>query len=58
MTGILEKVKQWLGRSGSAAEDESAGGEPVATPPGGDERETSTNAQPAGADGQPWSGND
>jgi hypothetical protein len=40
------------------AEDVAGGETPVATPPGGEERETSTNAQVEGAVGQPWPGSD
>ena len=52
MSGALAKIKSWLGN----VEREREGGEPVATPPGDPDRETSTNAQTQGAVGQPWSG--
>jgi hypothetical protein len=62
MAGVVEKIKQWLGRSEALAEDEAKGGVPVATPGAGrsddPERETSTNAQTAGASDEPWPGND
>lgn len=51
---LLDKVKGWF----RAAERERDGGTAVATPPGGSERETSTNAQVEGAAGEPWPGND
>jgi hypothetical protein len=53
----LQRIKQWLRRETSAAEDVVEGAEPVTTPPDGeDERETSTNAQAEGAAGEPWPG--
>ena len=62
MAGRIEKVKQWFHRSEVIAEEEAEGGLPVATPPEGlsddPERETSTNAQTAGASDEPWPGND
>ena len=59
MTGMLDKLKQWVGRTENTLKEESKGGEPVATPSAGSggERETSTNAQGAGASDEPWSGN-
>jgi hypothetical protein len=61
MPGTIEKIKQWLRRSEVAAAEDAEGGEPVATPPPGlsddRDRETSTNAQTAGASDQPWPGN-
>ena len=50
----MEQIKQWFRRA--------VGGEPVAEPPPGavsdddPDRETSTNAQVAGAVDQPWPG--
>jgi hypothetical protein len=60
MAGIIDTVKGWFSRSGSIVKEEAEGGEPVATPLAGltdDERETSTNAQTAGASDEPWPGN-
>lgn len=54
LIGLLDGIKRLL----SGAESEAEGEEPVATPQGDDERETSTNAQVGGASGQPWPGND
>jgi hypothetical protein len=51
-------VKQWLGRTAHGAEVEAEGGEPVATVSAESDRETSTNAQVAGASDEPWPGND
>ena len=59
----LNRIKQWFSGVAASAEEAMAGREPVATPPRGapsgdetddDQRETSTNAQVAGAEGQPW----
>jgi hypothetical protein len=62
MAGGIEKIKQWFHRSEAILEEEANGELPVATPGGGlsadPERETSTNAQSAGASGEPWPGND
>jgi hypothetical protein len=62
MASALDKIKQWFRREEATVEEEVEGREPVATPPegpGGDpDRETSTNAQTAGASGQPWPGNE
>jgi hypothetical protein len=54
VNGVLDKLKSWF----RTAEREREGETPVATPPGGPERETSTNAQVEGAAGEPWPGND
>jgi hypothetical protein len=56
-------VKQWLGGATHDAELVAEGGEPVATGTGASigeqpERETSTNAQVAGASDEPWPGNE
>ena len=48
---ILDTLKRLFG----SAEDVVEGETPVATPPGGEDRETSTNAQVQGAVGEPWS---
>jgi len=59
MSTTLQRITQWLRRAAGSAEDAVQGATPAATPPpgeGDDERETSTNAQTEGADGQPWSG--
>ena len=63
--GALQKISQWFRQATSSVEDEVEGGTAVATPPPGAEstergdadRETSTNAQVAGAADQPWPGN-
>jgi hypothetical protein len=59
---MIEKMKQWFRRAEVRVEEEAEGGRPVATPPAGRsddrERETSTNAQTAGASDEPWPGND
>jgi hypothetical protein len=61
MSGMIEKVKQWFRPAEVLAEEEAEGGEPVAVPPPGHSddpaRETSTNAQTAGASDEPWPGN-
>jgi hypothetical protein len=61
MTGVIDKIRQWFQRSEAEVKEEVEGGEPVATPPegvaGDSDRETSTNAQVAGAADEPWSGN-
>lgn len=57
--GLLDEIKRLLTGAKVDAETLAAGGEPVATPPGGgEERETSTNAQMMGSSDEPWSGND
>jgi len=45
---------------GATADAETAveGGEPVATPPGDEGRETSTNAQMMGSSDEPWTDKD
>ncbi len=59
----LDRIKQWFRGAATSAEEAVDGEEPVATPPQGaasdeetddDQRETSTNAQVAGAEGEPW----
>jgi hypothetical protein len=59
---MIEKIRQWFGRSGAAAKADAEGGRPVATPPpgvrGDSARETSTNAQTAAASEEPWPGNE
>jgi hypothetical protein len=57
VASALEKIKQWFRRSEATAEEDAEGGRAAATPPGGAERETSTNAQTAGASDEPWPGN-
>ena len=54
----LQQVKRWFGQEATAAEELAEGGEPVATPPGDADRETSTNAQTQGSVGQPWGDED
>jgi hypothetical protein len=53
---MFESIKRWFRGEQEAEKERAAGGEPVATPPGGQDadRETSTNAQMEGAVGQPW----
>lgn len=62
IAGTLEKIKQWLRGSKVVTEEDAEGGRPVATQPAAasdrPERETSTNAQTAGASDEPWPGND
>jgi len=57
MAGALAKIMEWFRRSEATAEEDAEGGRPAATPPGDAERETSTNAQTAGASDEPWPGN-
>ncbi len=56
MSGILDTVKQWLGLRARDAGEVAEGSEPATLgPPGTDEeRETSTNAQVAGAADEPY----
>jgi hypothetical protein len=56
--GLLDGIKRVFTGAKADAEDVVEGGVPVATPQGEDERETSTNAQTAGASDEPWPGND
>jgi hypothetical protein len=62
MAGMIEKIRQWFDRSEAAVKEEAEGGRPVATPPpgvrGDSGRETSTNAQTAGASDEPWPGDE
>jgi hypothetical protein len=55
--GLLDEIKRLLTGAKDDAETHAQGGEPVATPPGEEERETSTNAQMMGSSDEPWSGN-
>jgi hypothetical protein len=55
MPGFLEKLTGWFRGVEERVEDEVGGAEPVTTAGGGD-RETSTNAQVAGASDEPYSG--
>jgi hypothetical protein len=55
--GLLDEIKRLLTGAKEDAEIHAEGGEPVATPPGEEERETSTNAQMMGSSDEPWSGN-
>jgi hypothetical protein len=56
--GLLDGIKRLLtgakGDAEAAVEEE----EPLATPQGEGERETSTNAQTSAAADEPWPGND
>jgi hypothetical protein len=62
---IRKSVRRWFQRTGHAIEEVGDGRFGVATPPpgaasdwtGDRDRETSTNAQTAGAADQPWPGN-
>jgi hypothetical protein len=57
--GFLDGIKSLFTGAKADAEAIAEGEVPAATPPGGeDERETSTNAQMAGASDEPWPGND
>ena len=56
--GLLDGIKRLFAGAEAGVETDAEGGEPVATPPGEDERETSTNAQMMGSSDEPWSGND
>jgi hypothetical protein len=56
--GLLDGIKRLLTGSKADAENVVEGEVPVATPQGEDERETSTNAQTAGANDEPWPEND
>jgi hypothetical protein len=57
--GLFDRIKSILAGAKTDAEAVADGEVPAATPPGGgDERETSTNAQMAGARDEPWPGND
>jgi hypothetical protein len=60
----IQTLREWFRQAASYVEQVMSGGSVVATPPPGGaygideaERETSTNAQAAGAAGQPWPGN-
>jgi hypothetical protein len=56
--GLLDAIRRLLTGAEKDAETRAEGGEPVATPPGEEGRETSTNAQMMGSSDEPWSGND
>jgi hypothetical protein len=56
--GLLDGIKRLLSGAKADAEAVEDGEVPAATPQGEDERETSTNAQTAGASDEPWPGND
>ena len=61
MSNSLKKITALFRRAATSAEEIAEGEEPVATPSPGDrsgdsDRETSTNAQTAGAEDEPWSG--
>jgi len=54
----MESIKSWFRRATKSVEEVAEGEEPDATSPSGDaDRETSTNAQTAGAADEPWPGN-
>ena len=55
---MLDRIKRLLTGAKADTENVVEGDVPVATPQGEDERETSTNAQMAGASDEPWSEND
>jgi hypothetical protein len=56
--GLLDGIKRLLAGAKTDVEADAEGGTPVATAPGEDERETSTNAQMMGSSDEPWPGND
>lgn len=61
MSNGLKKITAFFRRAAKSAEEIAEGEEPVATPSPGEgfgdsDRETSTNAQTAGAEDEPWSG--
>jgi hypothetical protein len=61
----MDMIKRWFRGAEKSVEERTDGETPVATPPpgavsddlGDTERETSTNAQTAGAADEPWPGN-
>jgi hypothetical protein len=56
--GLLDGIKRLLGGARADAEAVLEGEVAVATPQAEDQRETSTNAQTAGARDEPWPGDD
>ena len=55
MSGALDRIKQWFRRAERSVENAAEGAEPVATGAhGGNDGETSTNAQVEGASGEPY----
>jgi hypothetical protein len=54
---LLDEIKRLLTGAKADADAVAEGEVPAATQPG-EERETSTNAQTAGASDEPWPGND
>jgi hypothetical protein len=55
---LLDEIKRLLTGAKADADAVAEGEVPAATQQGEDERETSTNAQMAGASDEPWPGND
>jgi hypothetical protein len=55
---MLDAIRRWFRREEQVVKEEAAGSLPVATGLSGNERETSTNAQVAGAADEPYPGND
>jgi hypothetical protein len=55
---MLDSIRRWFRREKQVVEEEAAGGLPVATRSAEDQRETSTNAQFAGAADDPYPGNE
>jgi hypothetical protein len=53
---LLDGIKRFFAGAKADAQAVAEGEEPVATPQGDDERETSTNAQMGGAGDEPWPG--
>ena len=49
LAGIIEKLKRWLSPAAAGASAKADTGSPA-------EQEARTNAQPAGANDEPWSG--
>jgi hypothetical protein len=55
---LLDGIKRLLTGAQADAEAAVEDEEPLSTPQGGDERETSTNAQTSAATDEPWPGKD
>jgi hypothetical protein len=55
---LLDEMKRLFTGAKADADAVAEGEVPAATQQGEDERETSTNAQMAGASDEPWPGND
>jgi hypothetical protein len=55
---MLDTIRRWFRREHQVVEEEADGSLPVATRSFEDQRETSTNAQVAGAADEPYPGNE